>query len=277
MVLGSQNRQYRTIREVYHGKKNDVVVCQDLQASGTLYKTVWRVRDREVVRSIIQLFHEAEHPYEACFGYQEGMCFVFPYEQERSLERFYSATIEAGLCERGQIWMGLVMKCMTCALPAPILYLILQARQVRLGQDGTIHFLYCLDLEKLEPDRTTADCAEECARLLGELMELGPPCHVGAELLKQRIKRKSYDNFIDLYKDIRVIADDAEKKGEKRGIGQFLADRRHLIYRTVFTLCIILLVITVVFFLGKLVFGSTAFYQLFRHAIDRIGTESLLQ
>jgi hypothetical protein len=276
MVLGSQDRQYRTIRQMYHGKKNDVVVCQDLQAAGTLYKTVWMVRDREVVRSIIQLFHNSEYQYEECFGFQEGMCFVFPYEQERSLERFYSATACSGLCKRGQIWTRLVMKCMTCALPAPILFLILQERQIQLGQDGTIRFLYCLDLENLDMNRTELDCVEEGARLLLALMAQEPACHAGSELLEQRLKRKSYQTFIDLYKDIRVLADDSEKKGGKRSIGELLADKHRLIYRTVFTLCILLLVITVVFFLGKLVFGD-AFYRLFHHAIDRIGTESLLQ
>jgi hypothetical protein len=277
MVLGSQNRQYRTMQEVYHGKKNDVVVCQDLQAAGTLCRTVWIVKDRALVRSIIQMFRKADCSYETCFGYEGGMCFVFPYEQERSLDKFYLVTTESGACSRGQIWTRLVMKCMAGGLPAPILYLILKGRQLRLGEDGNISFLYNLDLEKLDVEKNEADCAAECARLLRELMEQEPGKHTAGELLERRLRRQSYKNFIDLYKDIQLIAKDADKKRDRKRLASILAGKRDVLFRTVLILSVILLVVTVVLLLGRLVFGEATIFQLFRHAIERIGTESLLQ
>ncbi len=85
MVLDGGKRQYKVVREVFSGEKNDVFVCMDLCLEGAEYKTAWRVKDREITKKLLG----APEIWEDSFVKKEHMYFVFPYREERPLEKFY--------------------------------------------------------------------------------------------------------------------------------------------------------------------------------------------
>lgn len=281
MILDSGKRQYDVVRDMYHGTKNDVVVCRNLQAAGTSYKTVWLVRDRMLARKLIELYHihsdDEQRIYEECFLYKEQMCFVFPYERERSLEKFYLPTLESKSCSRQQIWTQIVTVCMTCGLPDAILYLVIKQNQIQVGADGSIWFQYNIDLSELDETITTTQCVTECARLLKCLMKQDKGKKYAGELLERKIKRKSYTEFIKLYKDIRLITVQQEEKRTAGIVKSLFYEKKDQLYRILFKISFCLFIIVTVMFLFELVFGDFSFYTIFRYSLKQIGTESLLQ
>lgn len=281
MVLDSGKRQYDIVREMYHGTQNDVVVCRDLQAAGNSYKTVWLIKDRKTARKIIEAFElnqkAASKLYEECFLYNEQMCFVFPYEKERSIEKFYLSAIESHTCSRRQIWTQIVTACMTCGLPDTVLYLLIKQRQLQMGADGSIWFQYCLDFSEYDENVRTPECVTECAGLLEQLSRLEKGKNYAGELFEKKIKRKSYTEFIGLYKDVRLITAEQEKKYTKKTITDEIQKRKDMLYHILFTVSLILFLIVVVMFLFHITLGDFSFYRLFRQPIEQIGTESLLQ
>lgn len=286
MILDSGKRQYRVVSEIFHGSVNDVVVCQDLGAAGSTYKTVWLIKKREIARTIIEAFqldnHQSENGiqkkivYEECFLFQGNMCFVLPYAGERPLEHFYLSVIENGICGREHIWMQVITTCMTCCLPDCILYLLLHQGQIQVGTDGSIWFQYNIDFSEFDEKRDTKSCVLECAKLIQKLMQQEQMMNLAGELLQRKLERKSYTQFIDLYKDIHLIQDQSNKR-EKKSLKKVLEEKKDTIYKVILVISIVLLTIVVIMLIFRLIFGDFSFYRLFRPAIEQIGTESLLK
>ena len=66
------------------------------------------------------------------------MGFVFPYFQERPLQKFYLGSIRKGSCSCQQVWLALVEQCMVSKLPDAVVYLILCQEQAHKNPDGKI-------------------------------------------------------------------------------------------------------------------------------------------
>ena len=125
MVLDGGKRQYKVVREVFSGEKNDVFVCMDLCLEGAEYKTAWRVKDREITKKLLG----APEIWEDSFVKKEHMYFVFPYREERPMEKFYFTTVMANSLKEESIWLDFAVRCMTFGIPNEILYLLLKQKQ----------------------------------------------------------------------------------------------------------------------------------------------------
>ena len=97
-----------------------------------------------------------------------------------------------------------------------------------------------------------------------------------AVLIDRKLKRKGYIEFIDLYKDIKImIHQEAEIK--KLSFREKIESRKDNIFRLLLVMGIILLVIVIVIAVLQWKFQGDSVFRIFHYSVDQIGTESLLQ
>ncbi len=277
MVIGTRERQYTVIQEVILGKVNDVYVCSGPSGSSG-YHTVWLVKDRTVAKHLAGVLYGLT----VCFMEKDMLCFVFPYEQERPLERFYYAVVKSGVVRPCEIWLSIVTLCMTCGMCHSLIYLMLSQGQVNISADGSTRFQYFVDLSDYDADLSEGDSVRKCAGLLSELMEMTKDLEdkraaAAAELITKKYERKEYREYIQLYQDVKLLGSKTDKISLIEIAKKFLLRNRDLIFRFLAVICIILAILAGILLISRLILGDFAFYRLFGGPIKRIGTESLMQ
>lgn len=277
MVIGTKERQYTVIREVISGKVNDVYVCRGPSESSG-YHTVWLVKDRTVAKHLAGVLYGVAE----CFAEKDMLCFVFPCEQERPLERFYYAVVKSGVVRPCEIWLGIVTMCMTCGMCHSLICLMLSQGQVNISADGSTRFQYFVDLSDYDAKLSERDSVEKCAGLLLELMTMtkdvnGKEAAAAAELIIKKHERKEYGEYIQLYKDVKLLGIRTDKIRLFEVVKKFLLRNRDLIFRFLAVICVMLAVFAGVLLISRLVLGDFTFYRLFGGPIKQIGTESLMQ
>ncbi len=252
MILNTGKISYKVIREVFEGKINNVYICQNQNDRKSAYKTVWIVKDRSVARMLIE---NLEDCCEECFMKNEDACFVFPYMQERPLNRFYLSTIQNKPDIKQRIWLEIVVKCMTSKLSAPLMNLILNQGQINIEPDGSIWFGFLLDLSKYDNTVTEKDNVATCAEIIVELIEKEQTNRkdVVARLLNKKLDKEEYLEFIQLYKDIRLITGEEENEDKTKKITKFVLSEQDKIYK-ILSVFSIILVCVVIFLDGDLIF-----------------------
>lgn len=285
MLLNTGKKEYRIIREVLRGELNDVYVCQNREESRAPYKTVWIVRDRRIAKELMGTLGDACEEY---FMHNEAAGFVFPYDGERPLDRFYLNTVQTGDSLEARIWLEMVVRCMTSKLTSPVLNLILKQEQVHIGPDGTIWFGYFLDLSDYDAKAGEKENAALCAAYIVRLIELDDtgkgPVRNGQlkrlqmkRLLTKKMDRHKYQEFILLYGDVRMMLKEDGSGNKKERLKAYVTARQDLIYRLLSVLCAILLCIVLLMLAGYLVFGEFSLWRLFGGPLDKIGTEVLVR
>ncbi len=277
MVIGTKERQYTVIQEVISGKVNDVYVCSGPFGSSG-YHTVWLIKDRTIAKHLAG----ALYGYAECFVEKDMLCFVFPYEQGRPLERFYCTVVKSGAARPCEIWLGIVTLCMTSGMCHSLLCLMLSQRQVNISADGSTRFQYFVDLSSYQADLSEGDSVGECARLLLELIEMTQDeesrrTASAARLIAKKCERQEYREYIQLYQDVKLLGQKTDKRSLLEAAKKFLLRKRDLIFKFLVAVCVILAVLAGVLLISRLVLGDFTFYRLFGGPIKRIGTESLLQ
>ena len=281
-------KDYRIIREVLTGKANDVYVCQDYKEPTAPFKTMWVVKDRKIAKA---LMGSLENSCEELFMHNENAGFVFPYFHERPLHKFYLINIQNAVCIRQQIWLGLVVKCMTSGLPDAVLNLILNQGQIHLEPDGTICFGYFVDLSQYNDSVCEKENVADCAKTIYELI-----CLESVEqkvtvisrqaymLLEKKMGREEYNEFMQLYSDMKLISKMNESGDKRIVVSKIIAEMKNVamskqnsIYRLLSCTCVVLVSMAVFVFAGYLLFGEFSFWKLFGGSLDTIGTESLLR
>jgi hypothetical protein len=206
------------------------------------------------------------------------MCFVFPYVQERPLSRFYIGNVREKQCSRQQIWLDIVTQCMTRKLPNEILALVLKQRQINIAPDGSIGFGFSLDLSEYREGILEKDNVTSCAELILNLiyMEDSKKKDTTVALLEKKLKRSKYDEFIQLFKDIKIIIQDSQDVNLISRIKRWIVARQNVIYRVLSVVCVVLVCMVAVSFLGRLVLPDFSFWKLFTNSLKQIGTQSML-
>jgi hypothetical protein len=95
-------------------------------------------------------------------------------------------------------------------------------------------------------------------------------------LLEKKLKRSKYDEFIQLYKDIKIIMQESQNASLIGRVKNWIIAEQDLIYRVLSVVCIVLVCIVAVNFLGSLILPDFSFWKLFRYSLKQIGTESML-
>ena len=282
MEYYSGKHHFKRIGEIISNQTNDVCICEEKDGQNKVYRLLWIIKDRMLARTLLQVFHDGDEApvYLESFSFRENTVFVFPYSEERSVFRFLGGELLTQK-EQEKVWRNLTETCMVSDIPYAILYQILRQRRIQIGPQGEIRFSYALDLRKFEAERGEADCANACAEIILELMEMSKS---GDTRLKNALKNKGteegYGSFVELFQDIKENAKSFQKrKGERvrKLAGQFIKGHRQVTVKVFIGVCLILLVIALVLVGSQLKYGEIPLLRLFQNSFRMIGTENLVQ
>lgn len=274
-------------QEVFRGKVNDVIVCQDMASGGKSYYTVLVVHDRERAKKLMDLFHgrtgQNKSRFVADFTWKDSYLMVFDYVRERPLKEFFTSEITT-LAECEALCLNLTVECIACGVPYPILFLQLLQDQIHISKDKNVYLGYCIDLEQFSEDITERDCATLCAQkifpMLGQI-STGKKGKISKatsyKLLENRSWKSGYHRFTDLYKDLKMAAVPLKKDGIITRIKRFFRHQQDLIFRLLLVLCVVLGLLALIMIVSQIIFGDVPFLRLFVNTFKVIGTESLLQ
>lgn len=279
MVFDTGTRRLETVYEALHGKVNDVVVCRETGGSGIAYATVWVIREHVLAKELVQCFHGMPDApgtgYLESFSSGGAFCFTFPYYQERPLEHFYSQAAYTD-AQRRSIWLDCIVACMSAGLPFPVLYLLLSQGQLGLGTDGRVIFHYLADLADFDRNVGESGCAAVCAGILAGLMgEEAKKGFLGYDLLFRKMKQENYASFIELYKDVKLVTGDRDRKNWILRFRSGFGLHKDSLFKVLLAIGTGLAVLTLLMLLSQAVFGEIPFLRLFSDSFRVIGTESM--
>ena len=267
-------------QELFRGKVNDVIVCQDMAAISRSFYTVLVIRNHDIARRLLEISEKAGGKlgtgYVNGFSWKENYLLIYDYQVERPIEQFFSATVQkAEDCER--VCTNIILECLTAEEPYPLLYLQLVQHQINLSQDGNVSLGYNLDLAELSEAKTEQDCASLCAKKLFLLLEqVGAVNSTSYLLLEMKNQREGYTKFLDLYREMHAATLSMEKVGPGARAKSLFKRHQGKLTKLLFTVCIILAVLALLMITSQLIFGDIPFLRLFVNSFKKIGTESLL-
>lgn len=278
MIYQSEHMTLNSVMDVFRGKVNDVVICENIKDGRSSYYTVLVVKDHVIVKKLVRILKEQET--DCCvdmFNWENNFCLVFDYVKERKLYDFYMAGgLSLENCE--EICINLIIQCMISGLPYPLLYLVLEQRQLHLLKDNSVALGYALDLEKLDENCTQDQCTMQCAIILRELLkQKTTKKNVGYKLLLKKIPKQSYRSFRELYKDIQLCASSFQKRSIRQKIGDFSYRNQSTFFKIILVVSLILMVLAVIMLISDAVWGELPFLRIFYNNFTQIGTESLLK
>lgn len=268
-------------QEVFQGKVNDVIVCRDIAGDGKQYYTVLVVHDRGTAKMLMDLFHRGDEQKRTKFvtdlTWKDKYLIVFDYVRERPLERFFDSEVSnIQACE--QLALNLVVECLACGIPYPVLYLMLKQGQIHISRDRNIYFGYYIDLEELSVAVLEKDCATFCAKIVfGYLGQMQSVKVTSYKLLEKKIWKGGYYRFTQLYKDLKMASQPLKKESIWSRIKRFFTHNQDKIFFLLMVVCIALGILALMMVLSQLFFSDVPFFRLFINPFKQIGTESLLQ
>lgn len=281
MFYQSQKMKLECVRIVKKSETNDIVICQDLNTAARTLYTLLVIKKHRTARMYLEVFEraglQAQDSYIDSFSDQGAFCMVFAYKQERPLKDFYMGESYT-LAECENVCIHIIVACMTCRLPFPILYLILDQGQLHLSKDHTVYFGYQIDLQELDAGKNERDCAVRCASILRDLLR--PKASQKAfsyRLLEKKISRKSYGQFTELYKDIRITAAPGKKRGIRRRVVSWFCRNQDGLFRLLLCVCAVLAALVLVSLVSQLIWGDIPWLRLLFNGFKTIGTESLVR
>ena len=272
---------FKTIQTVKKTDVNEIRICENTADPQRTRYTVLVVSDHEVMHKFIEIYDKATYLQDAPnvrMYTDEGKFFiVYPYVSERFLSEFYmGSTMTLRECE--EVCTNLIIACMTSNLPWPLLYLMLRQREIHIAKDLSVYISYRYDLTELDPSIDEGDCANECAKILVELLEPKSDRRANSYLLLiKKTDKQSYDRFTELYKDLQIAAEPIRKRGLLLHIKVWFARNRDTIFRVLLWVSILLAIFVLLTFITNLLFGDVPWLRLFTRNFDKIGLESLLQ
>lgn len=279
MVYQSGKMTLSTVMKVFCGTVNDVEICENVKNGRSTYYTVWVIKNHETVKTLMDIFEASPKDgrcYVDMFDSSRGFCVVFDYVKERKLTDFFMARdMPLKLCE--DICLNLVVQCMTSVLPYPLLELAIKQKQLQLLKDNGISISFVLDLEELDENCTESRCVMECSLIVRDMLEKKiSRKNVGYKLLEKKIPRHSYTSFRELYKDIRLATSSFKKRSLIGRIKAFFLMNSSTIFKILLVISLILVVLTLIVFISRAVWGDIPLLRLFYNTFKKIGTESLI-
>lgn len=280
MVYQSGKMILNTVMKVFKGKVNDVEICEHVVNGRSSYYTVLIIKEHRTVKKLMTVMEKSPKEREYCvdmFNCSEGFCVVFEYVKERKLDDFYMAwDISLEQCE--DICLNVIVQCMTCGLPFPLLELIIRQRQLHLRKDQSVALGYTIDLEDLDEACTEAKCVMQCALIVRDMLEKKvSPQNIGYKLLTKKIPKQSYASFRELYKDIRLASSTMQKRGLIDRIKAFWARNNRRIYKLLLFVCIVMILLAILAFISRLIWGDVSVFHFLFRTFHKIGTESLIK
>lgn len=278
MVYQIKNMLLNVTQELSKGDVNDVVICQDLSAVTKIFYTVLIIKKHEVAKRLLKIYEKAdsERTYVTKGTYKDNYLMVYPYDEERRLKNFFGTGIY-NMVECEKLCSEIVIECVTSKIPYPIMYLQLLQNRINISRYREIYFSYTLDLKELSETIGEKECVTICAKTIFSLLDkVMDEDNVSYTLIKKKIKREGYTQFIDLYKDIQAATLTLERRNIGVRVKAFFEKNRERIFRTVLVICLTVGFIALIMLLSQLIFGDIVFYRFFINTFKKIGTESLV-
>ncbi len=282
MVYKTQNMRLNEVQLISENDIGRVMVCEDINSSERTRYSVYETRNHEVIASLHRIYQNAVNisvDTDIHYFSDGGQLLVFyPYVSARPISRFYMGKhLALDACE--EMCKSYIIACMTCELPWPILYLAIKQGQINIARDGTVFLSYAIDFSEVDESITERDCVKLCANELMALLNQ-KDARVKWELrdlLRMKIERAAFNSFAEFYRDVDMVSGKHAKRGLLRRIMIWFEDNRDRLFRVFLTLCVILLVFTIITFLTNAIFGDVPWLRLFIRSFERIGEESLVQ
>jgi hypothetical protein len=95
-------------------------------------------------------------------------------------------------------------------------------------------------------------------------------------LLEKKLKRNKYDEFIQLFKDIKLIMQEDSEESKIKKLKRYVVTKQDAIYRVLSIVCIVLVCIVAVNFVGNIFLKDFSFWKIFTNSLKEIGTESMI-
>lgn len=282
MIYYADNMVLNTIREVFCGESNDVLICRDINSPMQMCYTLLAIKDRECAKKVLRVFDqfdktslEQEQPYLKCFTNNELLCFLFPYRDERFLHSFLEGQM-INVYVREETCINLTMEVLSCGYPYPLLYLILKQGNIHLEKDNSVFLTPYLDLSELDETKTEADCAGLCANEVLSILQTDTKRKLKSfELIRKKIAKSTYRSLPELYRDIKLTALQGKKLKLSKRLKAWWRRNRDILFRILLVICVIVVIITVIVLISLFIWGDVPLFRLFEHSFDVIGTEKL--
>lgn len=279
MIYQSERMTLCGVMDVFRGKVNDVVICEEVKGGRTSYYTLVLVKNHDTVRRLIRILERSEKSTPCMvdsFSWNNCFCLVFDYVKARPLSEFFMGA-ERSLEECESICINLLLQCMTSPLPWPLLKLAIR-QQIHLLKDGDVRLGYELDLKDLDENCTEKQCVMECAMVIRDLLkEKLTQKNVSYQLLMKKIPRQGYQNFRDLYRDIRLSSSMVGKRSLRARILGLYREHQATIYKALLVVSVFLLILTVSMMISQRIWGEVPFLRILFNNFKQIGTESLIR
>jgi len=268
-------------QEVFRGKVNDVIICQDMANSGKMYYTVIVVHERNLAKKLMDIFHgkqqQQKNKFVADYTWKDSYIMIFDYVRERSLQQFFKSEVGT-LAECEELCLNFTVECLACGVPFPMLYLMIMQDQINVSKDKEVYFSYCINLEEFSESVGEKECATLCAqKIFNMLSEFGAAKATSYKLLERRSWKSGYHRLVDLYKDLKMASAPLKREGIFSRIGKFYRHNKDRIFKLLLIVCVLLAVLALTMIISQLIFWDFPFIRLFFNTFKKIGKESLLQ
>ncbi len=281
MIYESENSKYEVLSTVLSTEDFDVLICADMSGENRSKYTVFLVRSHELIKRLLVMLDVNATPDGGngvmieSFSTGRDQFFVFPDRQERALDKFFVGEgMSINQCET--ICCNVILACITSGLPYPMLYLILKHRLVNLSRGDSIYLSYGVDLSELDEKIGERECVVCCAEILTDLLARASyEKAISYQILMKKSANKSYAQFIELYRDVRIASAPEGKIGIFKRIKKFFSRHSDLFFRILFVLCSIVAIVALVMLLSNLFFGDQPWLRIFYNNFKVIGTQSL--
>ena len=282
MVYRTSNMRLSEVSVITENDDGRVIVCEDLASKERNRYCVYSTEDHDIIARLQRVYREARNisADTAVNYFSDGGRFLvyYPYVEPRPLSRFYMGRhIELEKCE--EACKRYIIACLTSELPWQVLYCAIEQGQVNIARDGNVFLSYAIDLSKVDESITERDCVKLCTNDLMSMIQQNDSKAKWdlKDLILKKQERASYSSFTELYRDVDLVSGRHGKRGLLKRIGIWFEDHRDRMFRIFLTICIILLIFTLITFLTNAIFGDVPWLRLFIRSFDRIGLESLVR
>ncbi len=281
MTYQSRNISYEVVSTIISTAVNDCYIARREGAADGREYTLIVIKDHDTVKRLMEILIDirsgGEIALQESFTSGQSYVLVLPYRTDRPLSSFFvGEAYSLTRCE--DICTNLLLNCISCGLPYPLLYLILDQDMINLAKDDSVYFSYALDLTKLDGTKGERECAVRCADIMLSILSTkSDQKNVSYQLLSKKSANNSYSHFTELYRDLRIASTPVRKSNFLVRIKSFFYRNSDRLFGILFWICLILGIVALVLLLTHLVWGDVPFLRIFFNSFKNIGTESLQQ
>ena len=274
MRIESSKEKYEILAQVFHGSINDSYVCK----TGSGRKCILNViTDRNRIKELVASLYvdTGKNNSAELFTYGDWLCVELPYYESRNIMKFYDSVIRS-IQDYERVVTGVVMECLTCELPFPLLYLVLCQQKLNLYRSLEVRFDYAVDFSEFHPAMGEEECRRVCEALLLRLYnQSSEKTSAVYEVLSKKSRRNCNGSFLELYSDIQNASVSIERKKWREKVLGFVMRHGNTIFNVFKWVVVILAVIVLIMLACQIFLGDIPFIRVFTNTFTEIGKRRL--